>query len=267
MGPGQPSRTAAQPPDLGSQLTAWAIDLDGVIWRGSETVPGAPEAIAALRRRGVPFAFVTNSAARTPSQVADKLASHGIADAEDAVITAAMAAAAMVEPGERVLVVGSDGLREALRERGAVLVETGPADAVTVGIAMDFDYSMMSDAMRAIRAGARFIATNDDATFPDAGGLLPGNGALVAAVATCAERRPEIAGKPHAPIAAFVRERLGEDGIMVGDRPETDGLFAESLGYDFGLVLSGVVTADALPVEPEPRFVADDLLSLTQRLL
>lgn len=198
--------------------------------------------------------------------MAAKLASHGIPDAEPLVITAAMAAAAMVASGDRVLAIGSDGLRHAMTERGAVLVDDGTIDAVALGITTDFDYTMLAAAMRAIRAGARFIATNDDPTFPDADGLLPGNGALVAAVATCAEQAPEIAGKPHEPIARFVRDRLGDAGVMIGDRPDTDGLFAEALGYDFALVLSGVVSSEDLPVVPTPRFVADDLLALVDEL-
>ena len=237
-----------------------------MIWRGSDTIPGAPEAIARLRATGVSLAFVTNSAARTPAEVAEKLAHHGIPDAEPLVITSAMAAADMVEPAARVLVIGSVGLRQAMVDRGALLVDGEDVDAVALGMTPDFDYAMLTAAMRAIRAGARFIATNDDATFPDANGLLPGNGALVAALETCAEQAPEIAGKPHEPIARFVRERLGETGIMVGDRPETDGRFAESLGYDFGLVLSGVVTPDDLPVEPTPRFVAPDILAMVEEL-
>jgi glycerol 3-phosphatase-2 len=147
------------------------------------------------------------------------------------------------------------------------VVEDGPADAVVVGITTDFNYDVLGRAMKAIRGGARFLATNDDATFPDADGLLPGNGALVAAVATASGAAPEIAGKPHAPIADFVRTSIGSDGVMVGDRPETDGLFAESLGYDFALVLSGVVNADDLPVQPTPRFVAVDINSLVDQLL
>ena len=234
-----------------------------MIWRGTETVPGAPEAVAALRSAGHPIAFVTNSAQRTPVQVAAKLASHGIPDAEDLVVTAAMAAAEMVEPGARALAIGSDGLLEALRARDVELVDDGPADVVVLGISLRFDYDAMTRAMQAIHGGARFIATNTDATFPDAdGGLLPGNGALVAAVATAGGVTPDVAGKPHEPIAALVRERLGSSGVMVGDRPETDGLFATAVGYDFALVLTGVVGPDDLPVEPSPRFVADDLLAL-----
>lgn len=243
---------------------AWAIDLDGVVWRGAETVPGAPEAVDRLRRAGAPLAFVTNSALRTPDQVGEKLARHGIPDAADLVVTSAMAAAWLIEPGERVVMVGSDGLRGAIEAREAEVVNDGPADAVIVGLTHSFDYDDLARAMSAIRGGARFLATNDDATFPDADRLLPGNGAIVAAVATAAGERPTVAGKPHHTIADMVKERLGPDGVMVGDRPETDGLFALALGYRFGLVLTGVTTADDLPVEPSPDLVQPDLVTLVE---
>lgn len=221
--------------------------------------------MAALRAAGIPLAFVTNSAMRTPAQVAEKLAHHGIDDAEHEVITAAMAAATMVEAGERVVAVGSEGLTAALAEAGAVVVPEGPADAVVVGITMSFDYGDMTRAMRAIDAGARFIATNTDTTYPTHDGFLPGNGALAGSIAIATDVEPLVAGKPHDPIAALVRARLGDVGIMVGDRPDTDGLFAEAVGYDFGLVLSGVTTSEDLPVTPSPVVVADDLLMLVER--
>ncbi len=227
-------------------------------------MPGASEAVDRLRRAGVRIAFVTNSAQRTPAQVAQELARHGIDDTEDLVVTAAMAAATLVEPGERVLAVGSDGVFGALEQRGAEVVTSGAADAVVMGLRTDFDYSHMTAAMKAIRGGARFIATNDDSTFPDALGLLPGNGALVASVATASGVQPVVAGKPHDPMVALVRTRLGTDGLMVGDRAETDGLFAKALGFRFGLVLSGVVGVDDLPVEPVPDMVADNLLALVE---
>ena len=249
------------------RLSGWALDLDGVIWRGTETVPGSPEAVQRLRDAGVPLAFVTNSALRTPAQVAAKLASHGIPDAQDEVITAAMAAATLVEPGERVLAVGADGVRGALDEAGVEIVDHGPADAVVVGLDPSFDYETLTRAMQAVAGGARFIATNTDSTFPTADGLVPGNGALVAAVATATDQIPEIAGKPHDPIGALVRDRLGSDGLMVGDRADTDGLFARAVGYRFGLVLSGVVTAADLPVEPAPDHTADDLATMVTSVL
>ena len=223
--------------------------------------------MAQLRADGERLAFVTNSAARSPSEVAEKLAGHGIPDAEDLVVTSAMAAAAMVPRGVRAYVIGSDGLRAELRLRDVESVGGGaPADVVVIGISADFDYQAMADAMRALRADARFIATNDDSTFPDSVGLLPGNGAIVAAVATASGVQPEIAGKPHRPMAELVRARLGAGGIVVGDRPETDGMFAHALGYRFGLVLSGVTSRDDLPVEPAPEVVADDLAQIVMQV-
>lgn len=252
---------------MGSQLTAWAIDLDGVVWCGRRTVPGAPQAIAQLRADHQRLAFVTNSAARTPSAVAEKLAGHGIAGAEDLVVTSAMAAAAMVPCGVRAYVIGSEGLRAELQQRDVDVVGGGaPVDVVVVGISADFDYQGLADAMRALHRGARFIATNDDSTFPDAEGLLPGNGAIVAAVATASGVQPEVAGKPHQPIADLVRARLGSGGIVVGDRPETDGMLAGALGYRFGLVLSGVTSKHDLPVEPAPDVVAEDLRELVSKV-
>lgn len=252
---------------MGSQLSGWALDLDGVIWRSTETVPGSPEAVARLRAAGIPIAFVTNSAQRTPAQVADKLAHHGIPDAEPEVITAAQAAATMVEAGERVVAIGSDGVIEALRARGVELVHTGPADAVVMGITQSFDYDMMTRAMQAIERGARFIATNTDSTFPTADGLVPGNGALVASVATATGAEPEIAGKPHETIGGLVRAQLGDEGLMVGDRADTDGLFAEAVGYGFALVFSGVTSEADLPVQPDPVHTAPDLATLVDQLL
>ncbi len=210
---------------------------------------------------------MTNSALRTPGQVAAKLASHGIPDADAEVVTAAMAAATMVEPGERVLAIGSQGLHDALTARGAEVVTDGPASAVIVGITFDFDYDCMHRAMSAINAGARFIATNLDPTYPAADGFLPGNGALVAAVGPAAGIKDTLAGKPFAPIAALTRALIGDHGIMVGDRPDTDGDFAAEMGYDFGLVFSGVTKVADMPVTPTPIITGADLLALVRSSL
>ena len=109
--------------------------------------------------------------------------------------------------------------------------------------------------------GARFVATNADPTYPGEHRVLPGAGSIVAAIATASGRVPEVAGKPEAATAALVRDRLGDDGIMVGDRPSTDGLMADALGWPFALVLSGIGGHDpAEPVpDPPPACVADDL--------
>ncbi len=242
-------------------IEPWVLDLDGVIWLGNEPIPGASEAVARLTAAGASVLFVTNMSRLTEAEQEKKLAGHGI-DASGAVVTSAMAAGQLVEPGHRVVVVGGPGIDEAVERRGGTVVPHGPADAVIVGIDPTFDYDELGRAMTAVRGGARLIGTNHDPTYPTAEGLKPGGGAIVAAIAAAAETEPIFAGKPHAAAADLVRARLGDRGLMVGDRPDSDGLFAKELGYDFGLVLSGVTGADDLPVEPSPAVVAEDLATL-----
>jgi 4-nitrophenyl phosphatase len=244
----------------------WVLDLDGVIWLGNQPIPGAAEAVKRLQDHGSPVLFVTNMSRLTEAEQEAKLAGHGI-DARGSVVTSAMAAGRLVQPGERVLVIGGPGIDEAVEKRGGSVVQTHPADAVIVGIDPGFDYDELSRAMTAVRGGARLIGTNHDPTYPTAEGLRPGGGAIVAAIAAASETEAVFAGKPNAAAADQVRERMGASGLMVGDRPDSDGLFATALGYDFGLVLSGVTRADDLPVEPTPAVVADDLASLVSTRL
>jgi HAD superfamily hydrolase (TIGR01450 family) len=245
---------------------AWVIDLDGVIWLGATPIPGSSEAVAQLRAAGEDVLFVTNNSFATVAQQEAKLASFGIEAAGD-VVTSAVVGARLIEPGERVFVLGGAGIVDAVEARGGVVVDELPADAVVVGLDRHLSYERLDLASRAVRAGARFIATNTDATYPTAEGLLPGGGAIVAAVAVACGAEPVVAGKPCEPAASFIRHRLGPTGIMVGDRPGTDGLFAGALGYRFGLVLSGVTTSTDLPVVPPPDLVAPDLASLVRLAL
>lgn len=252
----------------------WVLDLDGVVRLGPRAVPGAAQAVDRLLAAGEDVLFVTNSAYRSVADVEAELGAHGI-DAHGRVLTSAVAAASLVAPGERVLCCGGPGLRTELLARGALLVpgpgpgdeeaEGRPVDAVVVGYDPAFDYAALTRAMRAIRAGARFVATNRDATYPTDEGLLPGNGAIVAAIETASGVAPEVAGKPHPPMLGLVRDRLGPDGTLVGDRPDTDGAFARALGYRFALVLTGVTSAADLPVDPEPALVAPDLAAVVDR--
>jgi ribonucleotide monophosphatase NagD (HAD superfamily) len=140
-----------------------------------------------------------------------------------------------------------------------------------VGLHRGFDFDELDRASAAVRAGARFIATNLDATYPVAGGMVPGSGAIAAAVATASGSTPEVAGKPERPMVELVRARLGETGVVVGDRPSSDGVLADALGWPFALVLSGVAGTPAPPggeavPEPPPPFVADDLGALAPLL-
>lgn len=245
---------------------AWVIDLDGVIWLGATPIPGSSEAVAQLRAAGEDVLFVTNNSFATVAQQEAKLASFGIEAAGD-VVTSAVVGAELVSPGERVLVLGGEGIAEAVRARGGVVVDDPGVDAVLVGLDRHLSYDRLARAALAVRRGARFIATNTDATYPTAEGLLPGGGSIVAAVAVAAGVEPVVAGKPCEPAAEFIRHRLGPEGIMVGDRPGTDGIFAGVLGYRFGLVLSGVTTSTDLPVEPTPDLVAPDLAALVHLAL
>ncbi|HKY64799.1 MAG TPA: HAD-IIA family hydrolase [Acidimicrobiales bacterium] len=239
----------------------WVLDLDGVVWLADQPIAGAADAVARLRDRGERVLFATNNSAALLGDQEAKLERLGIPARGD-VISSAVAAAGLVEPGERALVCGGPGVAEALTARGAEPVRDGDADAVLVGFHRDFDYERLRIAARAVQRGARLIATNDDATYPTPEGPIPGGGALAAAVAYATGVRPVVAGKPHEAMALLVRAVGGDDGTVVGDRPETDGAFARALGYRFALVLTGVTAADDLPVDPEPDVVAPSLAAL-----
>lgn len=270
-------------------ITTVLCDLDGVVWLAHQPIPGSVEAIAALRASGCRVLFVTNNSAPRLADHEAALAAIGV-DAAGGVVTSSMAAAHLVDPNWRVLVAGGPGVVEAVERRGAtVVVNDGsplaePVDAVIVGLHRDVDYPRLAVASSAVRDGARFIATNDDSTYPTPQGLLPGGGAIVAAIATASGTPAVVAGKPHAPMAALVRamlsagDRVFDPGsvVMVGDRLDTDGALAAQLGCHFALVRSGVTTAGDVvvatsPVVPPPpvarpvtvHFDVADLAALT----
>ncbi len=264
------------------QIRFVLCDLDGVVWLQRRALPGAPQAIERLRRSGRRVLFVTNNSMSTIGDQQRALEAIGV-PAEGDVVTSAQAAASLVAPGERVLVCGGAGVTEAVEQRRAVAVGDGDADTVIVGLHQDFDYWRLQAANAAIRGGARFIATNDDATYPTPDGPIPGAGSLVAAVATAAGVSPLIAGKPHEPMAALVRQLCGADfshetALMVGDRWSTDGLFARTLGCPFALVRSGVTPPGArsddlrpglevVGADVEVEFDVPDLAALVDLIL
>ncbi len=251
-------------------------DLDGVLWRGDDVIPGAAEGVAALRRAELRVGFVSNNSGNAVGDVVAKLARAGVTAEPDDVLTSAQAAASLLArslpPGSRVFVCAGPGVTEALEAAGLTPVREDPAAAVVVGFHRDFDYEELDRAARAVHGGARLIATNLDATYPIPGGLMPGSGALTAAVATASGVEPEVAGKPAPATVALVRERWGEVGVVVGDRPSSDGALADALGWPFALVLSGVTASPAPPggepiPDPAPPFVAADLGALAPALV
>ncbi len=259
------------PPEgsLADHYEALLLDLDGTVFAGKEPTHGARETLDAL---DLPQIFVTNNASRRPNEVAAHLNSMGFSATEDQVVTSAQTAARLlsehVEPGSRALVLGTDGLAQEVREVGVGVARSAddrPA-AVIQGFSPDTNWSTLSEAALAIRAGALWIATNTDAPLPSERGLLVGNGSLVAAVANATGAEPLVAGKPAAPLMADAMKRSGvTNSLVVGDRLDTDIQGAHSVGLDSALVLTGVSTPKDLllaPPEQRPSHVIDDLTGL-----
>jgi 4-nitrophenyl phosphatase len=249
-------------------------DLDGVVWLRREAIPGSVEAIDRLRAAGCRVLFVTNNSMSLIAEQEAALAAIGVPAAGD-VVTSAQAAASLVVAGERVRVAGGPGVIEAVAARGATPVladdPEADADAVIVGLHQDFDYWGLQAANRTIRRGARFIATNDDATYPTPDGPIPGAGSLVAAVAMASGHAPLVAGKPHRPMADLVADRCGPgfvagQALMVGDRYSTDGRFAATIGCAFAMVRTGVTPPD-VPLDGPADLDVADLAAVAELVL
>jgi glycerol-1-phosphatase len=248
------------------------FDLDGVIYLGPVAVPGAAEGIAELHDRGTKIGFVTNNAARPPVAVADHLVELGIPATAADVVTSAQAAAHLLinrfGAGARILAVGGEGVTVALSEAGLVPVHSADDHPVAViqGYGFDLKWQELNEAAIAIHNGAHWVATNIDPTRPTERGLVPGNGAAVAAVQMAVQSHPEVAGKPYRPLLDDTVDRLRADHpLFVGDRLDTDVAGAVNAGLDSMLVLSGSHRAEqlisAIPGE-RPTFVGDDLRAL-----
>jgi 4-nitrophenyl phosphatase len=249
-------------------------DLDGVVWRGETPITGSAAAVASLHQHGVRVSFLTNNSSQRVVEYVEKLRGCGIDCEPDDIATSAQAAALLATEilprGAKVLACAGPGVVEALTDVDFEVVDDPKqAVAVVVGFHRDFDFERLTRASDALRAGAVYIATNEDATYPVPGGFVPGAGAIVAAVSTASGRAPEVAGKPYPPTVQLVHERFGAHGVMVGDRPSTDGALADALGWPFALVLSGVAGSkggEPIP-DPPPPFVARDLAHLVPDLV
>ena len=270
----------------------WVIDLDGVMWRGKRTIPGSVEAIGDLLDSGDRVIFCTNNSAESGASREKALADRGVADG-CSVVTSADAVATQVQPQERVLYLGGTGLGEAIADRGCVAVSVADLasqasdstagqtlaegfDAVIIGLTRQFNYQVLDIAAAAARSGARLLASNTDSSFPGADGIHPGCGALVSAVETASGATAVSAGKPHQPMVDLILGQVDSnseatsasptDSIVIGDRPETDGALAQSLGWSFGLVLSGVTTRDDLPVEVPLAYLGENLAEIVDQI-
>jgi HAD superfamily hydrolase (TIGR01450 family) len=255
---------APWPPEPGG---TWVLDLDGVVWLTGEPIGDAPRAIERLHGAGVRTLYVTNNSAPTLAELVERLERAGVEAAAEDLVTSAQAAANLVPPGSRVLVLADGGALEALADKDITVVEEGPADVVLVGWTHRFDFDRLAIAATAVRGGARLVGTNEDPTHPTPHGLMPGAGALLAAVVTASGTTAMVAGKPHRPMADLVTARHTELRVVVGDRPSTDGVFAGALGIPFALVLSGVTPPGGPPPDPVPVVSAADLGALVDSVL
>ncbi|MDG4798402.1 HAD-IIA family hydrolase [Micromonospora sp. WMMD1082] len=249
------------------------FDLDGVIYLIDQPIPGAVETVARLHSAGRAVAYATNNASRRAADVADLLTGMGVRARPEEVLTSAAAAAQLL--GERlpagapVLVVGAEALRSEISEAGLKPVSTADDSPVAViqGYGPQVGWADLAEAAVAVRAGATWVATNTDRTLPSGRGPLPGNGALVAALATALGRDPdEIVGKPAPELFATAARRAdGGRTLVVGDRLDTDIEGANRAGLDSLLVLTGVSDAAELlaaPPQRRPTYVSWDLTGL-----
>ena len=257
------------------QIRAVIFALDGVIYRGQTPLPGAGDVTRWLGARGFQTYYFTNNSTKTRESYVELLAGYDVATDVDHIVTSASLTARYFTDngltGARVLVVGEAGLPAELRAVGVRVVRRRggkPVDYVVVGMDREFTYAKLHEAQQAILSGAKFIATNRDATYPIEGNVIPGGGSIPAAVATAAETEPLLIGKPSPESGKLITHAAGvepHEALMVGDRLETDIEMGRRAGLLTCLVLTGISTrqeAEALPAESQPHWIVDSIREL-----
>lgn len=253
------------------------IDMDGVLWHGTQAIPGLIEFFQTLRSKNIRFILATNNASLTPQQYVDKLARMGVSVDIKEIMTSALATALYLseqtEPAKtRVYVVGEDGAIQALQEKGFILTglyETG-ADYVVCGKDETLTWQKLATATLNIRAGAKFIGTNADNTLPTERGITHGNGAILAALETATDVKPITIGKPEPIMYQQAQALLGlplEQVVAIGDKLGTDILGAVRTGIRSILVLTGVSDlAELETIDYQPTWVMQDIREITAAL-
>jgi NagD protein len=246
--------------------------MDGVIYRGSELIPGADEFILELQKRKIPFSFLTNNSQRTRRDVVTKLARMGITVEERHVFTCAMATArflARQKPAGTAFVIGEGGLLHALHRNGYSIVDN-EADYVVVGEGRSVTLEMLEVAIRLILGGAKLIATNLDPNCPTKSGMRPGAGATVAFLETATGRKALNVGKPSPLMMRAARKELNlaaSETIMIGDTMDTDILGGMQMGYRTILVLSGGTRKEDVAMFPyQPDMIVHSIADVLNRI-
>jgi len=251
------------------------IDMDGVLWRENAPIGDVPKILNRIRERRLKFIFATNNGTRTPEQYLERLSEFGVEVESWQVITSALGVAEMLKKrfpaGGEVFVVGEDGIKQALQDKGFEIAAIESAEksvAVVVGLDREVSFEKMREATLLVRRGIPFYATNPDKTFPTPRGEIPGAGAWISVIVTATDVEPTYAGKPFPFLMEMALERLGttrEETLVVGDRLETDIAAGQAAGCPTALVLSGVSTrAQAEAWNPPPSFIVKDLETLVK---
>ena len=237
------------------EIRSWLMDMDGVLMHEEQAIPGADQFIARLRELGRPFLVLTNNSIYTPRDLAARLRTSGLDVPERAIWTSALATARFLEnqrPGGSAFVIGEAGLTTALHEAGYTLTDRDP-DYVVLGETRTYSFERITRAIRLIARGARFIATNPDATGPTVDGPLPATGSVAALITASTGRDPYYIGKPN---PLMMRSALNaidahsETAVMVGDRMDTDVVSGLEAGMETILVLTGLTTAEEAERHP-----------------
>ncbi len=250
------------------EIKYWLLDMDGVLVHEQEPIPGAPEFIGRLKELGIPFMVLTNSSIYSRRDLAARLARTGLDVPEESIWTSALATATFLDdqrPGGSAFVVGEPGLATALHEFGYTINEVDP-DYVVLGETRTYSFERITQAIRLIMNGARFIATNPDNVGPAPGGVLPATGSVAALISRAAGVEPYFVGKPNPLMMRSALNSLSahsEHTAMVGDRMDTDVVSGIEAGLKTVLVLSGVTSREDAERYPFlPSLIVDSVADL-----
>ncbi|HEV7848164.1 MAG TPA: HAD-IIA family hydrolase [Mycetocola sp.] len=237
------------------EVECWLTDMDGVLVHENRPLPGAAELLQQWRDQGKPYLVLTNNSIFTPRDLSARLRASGLEVPEEFIWTSALATAAFLKdqmPGGSAFVIGEAGLTTALHEAGFIMTETAP-DYVVVGETRNYSFEAITKAIRLINSGARFIATNPDATGPSADGPLPATGAIAALITKATGKEPYIVGKPNPMMFRSALNKIGahsENTGMIGDRMDTDVVAGIEAGLHTILVLTGI--SDEVEIKKYP---------------
>ncbi|MDO3648940.1 HAD-IIA family hydrolase [Nocardia mangyaensis] len=253
------------------QILSYLTDMDGVLVHEDQLIPGADEFLAELRANEIPFLVLTNNSIRTPRDLQARLRHTGLDIPEESIWTSALATATFLDdqrPGGTAYVVGESGLTTALHEIGYVLTDSNP-DYVVLGETRTYSFEAITTAIRLVDRGAKFIATNPDATGPSRDGVLPATGSVAALITRATGKEPYYVGKPNPLMMRSALRRIGahsQSTLMIGDRMDTDVIAGLEAGLRTILVTSGISTKSSVETYPfRPTLVVDSVADLIGR--